>query len=239
MYKQRTKEVSNIPLIVLCGGRGTRLAPVLPDCPKILAPLGTETLLDILMKEWHRAGLHHIILSVGYLKEHIKEHVARKQYAVRFSEEKEPLGTGGALAHAIKLTNEKRLFVTNGDMLFTPDWEALYRFHRRTGKTASLYMARAYAGNGGTVITVNREGTITSWREKQAADQPEHIYLNAGAYCIEASIARFFPHRQQFSFEQDVLSHLVPHALSGLKTDAPFLDIGTPERYTLAKKERL
>ncbi len=229
----------DVPIIVLCGGLGTRLRDVLPDTPKILAPLGDKTLLDGIFSSLTKAGFTNIILSVGHLKEQIQRYVAKKRYPVRLSVEEKPLGTGGAVARALRLVRAPRFCALNGDMFFQPNWEELLRFHARAKSIASLFMTRWYAGNGGHVLMMGKEGRITAWREKNNEDKPDKIYINAGAYCMEAVIARAFPSTDTFSLERDVFPALIPDQLAGLKTKAPLIDIGTPERYAFAKRARL
>ena len=71
--------LGDIDVVILCGGRGERLSSVLPDRPKVLATIGEQTLLDILIDDITRFGFKRIILSVGYLKEQIIDHFKYEQ----------------------------------------------------------------------------------------------------------------------------------------------------------------
>ncbi|MBU4374406.1 MAG: NTP transferase domain-containing protein [Euryarchaeota archaeon] len=93
-----TADLKEIDVVILCGGLGTRLKPVVSDRPKVLAKIGEKTFLDILIDSLTKQGFKNIILCVGYLKGQIKNHFDRdKEYNIMFSEERETLGTGGAL----------------------------------------------------------------------------------------------------------------------------------------------
>lgn len=228
--------LAQIPIIVLCGGQGTRLRSVLPDRPKILAPMGEETLLDNIMRMLQKSGFAHIILSVGYLREHIKAHVRKKKYAVSFSEEETPLGTGGALKRVATLVDTDRFFAMNGDTLFCPDFRALYRFHIEKKSALTLMLTRRYQGGGGHVAVMDAHHRIAFLRPKTAEDSPR-CALNGGTYLIErATIERFPPH-ERFSLEDDAFPRLFSELpCYGLRTQYPFIDIGVPERYALAQK---
>ena len=134
--------LKNIPIIVLCGGQGTRLRSVVSDRPKVLAPLGTQTLLDSIIAMLRKAGFKKIILSVGYLKEQVKRYCEKRGYQVIFSEEDEPLGTGGAVKAALQHITSNLFFVMNGDTIFNPDFSELYQFHKEKKGFMSMLISR-------------------------------------------------------------------------------------------------
>lgn len=228
--------LAHIPIIVLCGGQGTRLRSVLPDRPKILAPIGEETLLDTIMRTLQKSGFTNIILSVGYLREHIKAHVRKKKYAVSFSEEDTPLGTGGAIKRAAALIDTDRFFAMNGDTLFRPDFNALYRFHTEKKSALTLMLTRRYQGSGGHVAVMDANNRISLLRPK-TADDSSQCALNGGTYLIERATVERFPSHERFSLEDDAFPRLFSELFCyGLKTHDPFIDIGVPERYALAQR---
>lgn len=231
-----SNELRQTPIIVLCGGLGTRLQNVLVGKPKILAPIGDKTLLDIIISMLSKAGFEQIILGVGYLREQIKKHTEQNNYRVIFSEEEEPLGTGGAIKAALHFVHSEQFFVINGDMIFSPDFSLLHRFHRAKNALMSLVITRGYVEDGGKVITVDENNRVTQWRDRMANDQLEKIYLNAGTYLMEKEVMRFFPEKKTFSLERDVFPTLFSETCYGCKTDGVFIDIGVPERYELVRK---
>lgn len=228
---------ARIPIIILCGGQGTRLRSVVSDRPKILAPFGTDTILDVIIAQLCRAGFEKIILSVGYLREQVREYCKKKNYCVTFSEEDAPLGTGGAIKRALKHIETKRFFVMNGDMCFQPDFLGLYRFHQRKRGVLSLFTTRGYRSDKGDVVVTNDNQRIIGWRKEDASDKPGLRALNAGTYLMECGIVEFFPTRKSFSLEREVFPALFSRAVCyAFPTDASFIDIGEPDRYALAQK---
>lgn len=100
-------EFSDLDIVILCGGFGKRLRPIISDKPKILAKIENRTFIDILIENTLQYGSKNFILCVGYLKEQIIRHRfdCIDNCNIKYSEEEEPLGTGGALKNAIYLTN--------------------------------------------------------------------------------------------------------------------------------------
>ncbi|TSC73243.1 MAG: nucleotidyl transferase [Parcubacteria group bacterium Gr01-1014_70] len=228
--------LQHTPIIVLCGGQGIRLRSMISDRPKVLAPLGEQTLLDNIIAMLHAAGFEKIILSVGYLKKQIKSHCWARGYQVVFSEEDEPLGTGGALKSAMKHIDTDVFFVMNGDMIFKPDFSRLLSLQRERNGVMSLFVTRGYQGDGGTVIKTDSANRIVHWRERKPEDKPEKLYLSAGTYFMKKGIARFFPNSKSFSLEKEVFPALFSEPCYGYRTDELLIDIGVPERYALAQK---
>lgn len=231
-----SSELSSIPIIVLCGGQGTRLRPAVCNRPKILAQLGAQTLLDLTMHMLRRVGFSRIILSVGYRREQIKAHCKIQGYAVEFSEERAPLGTGGALKAAAARLGAPCFCAMNGDMIFDPDFHALYRFHRSQNSMLSIALTRPYGGNGGSIVELDAFQRIVAWREKTelGIHRRTALLMNAGVYIFEKKLLNYFPKKQSFSLEREVFPFLFTQLCYGFVAGTECLDIGTPERYAHA-----
>ncbi|TSC84144.1 MAG: nucleotidyl transferase [Parcubacteria group bacterium Gr01-1014_17] len=232
-----SNELRNIPIIVLCGGLGTRLRSVFVDLPKILASMGDKTLLDMIMTMLTKAGFEKIILSVGYLKEQVKAHCEERGYRVVFSEEDEPLGTGGAVKRALHFTNgAERFFIMNGDMVFSPDFNALCAFHNEKEGILSMALTKSYRGDSGNIVEMDETQRVTGWRKKTDADANGTFHLNAGIYIVNRKIAKLFPDKSAFSLEDEFFPTLFRRHCYGFRTDEILIDIGVPERYRIARK---
>lgn len=222
-----------IDVVILCGGLGTRLRPVISNRPKVLAKIGERTFLDILINDLTLFGFRNIILCVGYLKDQIKNHFnCNKDYNILFSEEEEPLGTGGALKKAKSLIKTSPFMVMNGDSICKINFHDFYDFH--TSKKASLSMALARAKTAqdfGSVILddLNR---ITSFKEKVASK--DECLINAGIYLMQKNVFSLMPDEDNFSLEYDFFPKLIEDKCFGFIIDSELLDIGTPDRYEKA-----
>lgn len=228
--KSATRKKEAAPdVIVLCGGLGMRLREVVSDRPKVLAEVGGQPFLSLLLDEVRAQGFPRIILCVGY-----GGHLVRKQFRtvvppLIFSEETEPLGTGGAVKKALPLVRSEDFLVLNGDTFCPLPLPRFLAFHRARRATISLALSRSTRSDGGVVV-LDAEGRVTDFKEKagSAADS----FLNAGVYIARKEVAAFFPPASAFSLEHDVFPSVArSFSCFGFVTDREALDIGTPERY--------
>lgn len=108
----------NITAAVLCGGQGTRLRPVIGDLPKCLAPVAGKPFLEYILEHLKEQGIVKVVLCVGYGAEQVEDRFGGGEYEglyIRYSREIEPLGSGGALRHALPLLDSDPVLVLNGD----------------------------------------------------------------------------------------------------------------------------
>lgn len=228
------------PLIILCGGLGTRLRPAVKDMPKVLAPVGNTPFLGRLLEHLKNQGARDIILSTGYGAEQVREYAEdgdQWSIRIRYAREPEPLGTAGALRFAAGEAGLRDAFLAiNGDTFFSGQLKRLVDFHRDHKAKAAVALVRVEnARRYGTVRFDAESGVIEAFLEKSAASGS--AWINAGAYVLEPSILKSVPTDSATSLEKDVFPHLVAEELFGCTfPDATFLDIGTPEDYARAEE---
>jgi NDP-sugar pyrophosphorylase family protein len=222
--------------LILAGGLGTRLASVLADRPKVLAPVGDRPFLDILVDELAARGLRRFVLLLGCRHQQVLDHLAarRGQWPAgvdfEISVEPEPLGTGGALKLAERFC-ERRFFLVNGDTYFDLEVPALVEAHERSGALLTVAAAEiAEAGRYGRLET-SAEGRIRRFREKDVAAGPGLI--NAGVYLVEPSLLGHLPAGRAVSLECEVFPALLAggQAIAVSPQKGAFFDIGTPSSY--------
>jgi NDP-sugar pyrophosphorylase family protein len=200
--------------VILCGGMGTRLQPVIPDRPKGLATIRGRPFLDILVDDLLAQGIRRFVLCVGHLKEQIIEHFGGRDDAdFLFSVENAPLGTGGAIRNALHLIRSDPFLALNGDSFCRVDYAALLRFHRE--KAAMLTVVAA-------PVRDRKDGGNS---------------INAGIYVIPRKTADAWRFEDPFSLEREVIPPLVAgRRCYGFAVDSEVIDIGTPERYSKAQR---
>ena len=222
---------------VLAGGLGTRLKERFGDLPKALAPLGGRPFL-LRQIEWLRAaGLSEVVVCAGHGAERLRDAIGEGEalgLAVRWSVELEPLGTGGALRHALRFVEGPSL-VANGDTLPECDpwdlererWE-----HGAVGAVALFEVAEAEARGR---VESNGAGRILRFVEKD----PSHrgaAWVNGGLYAFAPELWKRLPEGPS-SLERDVLPPLAAAGrLQGWKSPGSFFDIGTPEEWERAER---
>ena len=228
---------SDCDAMILCGGLGTRLRPVIGGAQKVLAPVLDTPFLGILADNLITAGFRHFIFCTGYQKDAVRSFIQERfsglpDISYEFSEEDEPLGTGGAVKKAFSLVRGVRALVANGDTFVRLDFPAFFERHTVTGAVLTIALAQSEREDGGTV-SLDSEARLVAFREKQSPLPSS--YINAGVYIMEKGIERFFPDAEKFSLEEDVFPLAARAGVSGgVVTNGAMLDIGTPERYQSA-----
>jgi len=218
--------------IILAGGKGTRLSPVVNDIPKPLAPISDKPFLDYLLEWLALQKIDKVILSIGYKGALIQNRYKSKfgTVVIEYCNEDTPLGTGGAIKKALQFCNAENVFVMNGDTFFDVDPAAMHNHHIKT--SADITIAVKDMENFdryGTVITCN--GVVTSFQEKKFTKKG---LINGGVYIIRRGIFYGFDMPDVFSFENDFLCK--PELkIFAIPFDGKFVDIGVPQDYELAQ----
>lgn len=222
-----------IDAIILAGGRGTRLASVVSDVPKPLAPIAGRPFLDHLIDRLAASGtVDRLILTLGHLADRAITHFERHppKLPVEILVETTALGTGGALVSALPMLRGETFLVLNGDTMLALDHADLLAAHRATRAQATLALVEmADASRFGTVSL--DEDRITGFIEKQ----PGSGWINGGVYVFERTAFDAVPPGPA-SLERDLLPALIERGrTAGFRTRAPFIDIGLPETYAEAE----
>jgi NDP-sugar pyrophosphorylase family protein len=223
----------DIDTVILCGGQGTRLRPVVSDKPKVLASFGKSTFLEILIDSLKKNGFGRFVLCIGYMKDQIKNHFKhRDDISIFFSEEDEPLGTGGALKKAGHLIKGETFIVMNGDSFCNIDYPEFYRFHKNKKALLSIALVRMKETQDFGSVIMNDSNEITSFKEKVTDENS--CLVNAGVYLMQKEIFSCMPDKNHFSLENDFFPNMTGGQSVGFITNSELIDIGTPERYKKA-----
>ncbi len=227
-----------IDVFILCGGLGKRLRAINPNVPKPMVKIGNRPFLDIIIDHMANFGFRRFILSLGYRGEFIKNHYSKKPaegLKIIFSQEKHPLGTGGAVKKAKKLISSKHFFVLNGDSFCQFKPQDFLSFHRHKKAIATILLKRlACDVKDYGEVRVDRLSRIISFQEKN--DNAKKCLINSGVYLFDKKIFGLMPHQDSFSLEHDLFPNVIGEGLFGYMCPGYFIDIGTPKRYFKAKK---
>jgi NDP-sugar pyrophosphorylase family protein len=228
-----TTDVSTIDVLILCGGLGTRLQPVSGGGQKILVELAEKPFIDILIESLLPFGFKRFILCVGYERDRVKEHFLGRNFEVLFSEENEPLGTGGAVKNAMPYIASSPFLVLNGDSFCRIDYGQFFKFHRQKGGLLSMVLAEPLPEIDYGIIDIDGNSRITSFQEK--AEGLKVDYINAGIYLLTREVFQLMPQTAKFSLEYDFFPEVITCGCYGFVVEEEVIDIGTPERYYRAK----
>lgn len=224
-----------IEVIVLAGGKGTRLQGVVPDVPKPMAPVNGKPFLEYILKYLKRNGVSKVVLSVGYKWEIIQEYFGDDYDGIDlvYSVENEPLGTGGAIKQALSLIEGEQALIINGDTFFdVPLIELCENVSSDTSLVLSLKEMHDFDRYG--CVEIDDDNRVMAFKEKEFRN---HGLINGGIYRIDKDLFDDYDLPQVFSFEefmQDMYDRLNPSALI---FDSYFIDIGIPEDYARVQLE--
>ncbi len=170
--------------IILAGGRGKRLRPITDYVPKPLVPLNNIPIIEWQISYLKKFGVKEITICTGYKTEMIQNFLAVKNnlgVKIKFSVEKIPLGTGGAIKQAGLSIKDKSFFVLNGDTITNID---LGKLIKKQNSIASIELKTKFG-------VVEIEGDkITQFKEKK---EIPNVWMNAGVYHLQKEILQDLP----------------------------------------------
>ena len=222
--------------VILAGGFGTRLAHVVSDVPKPMAPIAGKPFLDYQIELLRANGFDNFILLTGYKAEVIENYYA--DYAdIRCLKENTPLGTGGAVINAYPFL-EDEFFIVNGDTFFDIDFDIMRKFAENKDAVIALRYAKNISRYG--LVDINSDFLIENFIEKgKLPSNRIDGYINGGIYYLKKELLseyhkNFNP--RSISLENEIFPCLVEQEkLYGLPMGGAFIDIGIPEDYYKAQ----
>jgi len=169
--------------IILAGGRGKRLKPVTDYVPKPLVPIKNIPIIEWQIKYLKKFGIKEVIICTGYKADMIESYLNMKKLGIKikFSIEKSPLGTGGAIKKAGKMINEKSFFVINGDTITNID---LRKLTSKKNSIAAIELRTKYG-----ILEVESDKIINFKEKKEIPD----TWMNAGIYHLQKEIIKKLP----------------------------------------------
>ena len=230
------QRIADITAIILAGGLGTRLRPVFSDRPKVLAEILGRPFLTYLLDQLSGAGFQHVILCTGYMGDKVQE-VYGDTYQflhLLYSQEDEPLDTGGALRLALPLLKSDPVLVLNGDSYIHADLHSYVNWFFQKARSASLLLTNVSDTGRYGMVKLGKDESIIAFEEKGLANGAG--WINAGVYLLRKSVLRLIPPGEPFSLEREFFSSLVGKGLFGYQCKGSFIDIGTPKSYAAAEK---
>ncbi|MCF0131351.1 MAG: CBS domain-containing protein [Pseudobutyrivibrio sp.] len=181
----REKGQLNIPVVMMAGGKGTRLYPYTKILPKPLIPVGEQPIAEIIMDKFHESGVDDFYLIVNHKKNMIKAYFneTSKEYSIKYADEDVPLGTGGGL----KLLSGKiktPFILTNCDILIEEDFEKIYKHHAESKNKVTMVASLRNFQVAYGVVEIGEHGEIEAMKEK-----PEFsFFTNTGSYIVEPEV---------------------------------------------------
>ena len=188
--KRDTETLSRVPVVVMAGGKGTRLYPYTKILPKPLIPIGDIPIMERIIDKFLDYGVTDFYATVNYKKGMIKSYFAdlATDYTVQYVEEDKPLGTAGSLC-LIEDKFDKPFIVTNCDILIHADYADIYKYHKESGNALTIVSALKNIVVPYGVIHSKENGTVISMEEKPKLS----YFVNTGMYVLNPDLIEKIP----------------------------------------------
>ena len=218
--------------MILVGGKGTRLLSVVSDRPKPMAQVAGRPFVEWLLEMLREQGVRRAVLCTGHLADLVEAHFGDGScwdMELRYSRDPFPLGTGGAVRHALDQIEGERFFVLNGDSYCRCNLEGLTDTHIRHRAKATLWLVRKDDCRRFGSVRIDDSGAVQSFAEKASVSGPG--FINAGVYLIEREAAAAIDPGRSVSLETELFPGLIGRGLFAVAGQDAFIDIGTPDSY--------
>ena len=220
--------------VIQSGGKGMRLRPYTTVLPKPLMPVGSRPVLELLLKWLRRNGIYEVYVTTGYLGHLIQSFCGDgRQWDLRinYTEEREPLGTMGALS-LLREELDTTFLVLNGDLLTDLSLRAFASCHRKSGQALTIATTEKNIRMDFGVIE-SSDGVVTQFREKPHL---RHL-VSMGIYCMEPEMLDHIPSGVPFGFDDLMFRMLdLGHPVGTFLHSGFWLDIGRPEDFQKAQE---
>ena len=223
-------------VVILAGGFGKRLQSVTGGSQKVLAKIGDQPFLEILIDYIASQGGRRFILCVGHGSDEVEAHFKNKYHdrEMVFSREESPLGTGGAIKQGSQHVKTNQFLAMNGDCFCVIDYNRFIAFYQKHKAHAALAVTLMPDARDYGTIEISLEDTIEAFKEKQP--ETRAAFINTGTYCFHREVFSLVETPPKFSIEYDFFPHLVGQGFYAFEVENRFIDIGTPERYSWAQE---
>lgn len=185
----------DLPVVIMAGGKGTRLKPITNVIPKPLVPIGDKTILEVIMDQFEGIGCHKFYMSVNYKADMMKYYLSQldHQYDIEFFMEDKPLGTIGSVS-LLKGKINTAFFVSNCDSINEQDYRDVWDYHVQNHNDMTIVtMVKSFKIPYG-VIETGEDGLMTALKEK-----PEQTYqVNTGVYILNPELIDEIPEGEFF-----------------------------------------
>ena len=219
-------------IVVLAGGKGTRLRRFFPGIPKILVEIKGKSILDRQIENLTSRGFEGIFLSLGYLSEKVIEYLQNRGLVdkVSYYVEKTPMGTGGAIPHIYREYGLKEpFFVLNGDTLLEIDYREVLKFHCQKNSDITVVVKKEKGLKDIGSVELDEDSRVLSFEEKVGN---KSSFINAGCYCFTFGRVKELFNKDYLSIECDIIPLAVKSGkrVYGFEITKGFYDFGTIEK---------
>lgn len=224
--------MKDVRVVVLAGGKGTRLRPYTTVFPKPLMPIGDMPILEVVLRQLKCYGFEKITISVNHLADLIQTFFGNGSglgLDISYCIEDKPLGTAGSISLVKDITDT--FLVMNGDLLTTIDYNAMVRKHIESSATATIGIFPREVKIDFGVLDISDSGELIAYKEK-----PKYEYLvSMGVNVFNKSVLQFIPKGKYLNMPTLMMNlKKAGKKILTFRSDCEWLDIGRPDDYEQA-----
>ena len=194
--KRKAREKLDAEVVIMAGGKGTRLDPFTKILPKPLIPIGEKSILEIIIEKFTDYYADHFYVSVNHKAKIIKSYFEELNpgYKISYLHEDKPLGTIGALKQ-LEGKVEKEIILTNCDIIIEADYNDLLKHHKEHGNDITIVASLKHYNIPYGICETENGGTLINIKEK-----PEYDFLvNTGMYVINTDVLKLIPNNEFYN----------------------------------------
>lgn len=188
-----------IPVVIMAGGKGTRLDPFTKVLPKPLIPIGDKPIIEIIIDRFYEFGIRDFYITLNHKGRMIKAYFEdlKPKYKISYIVEEKPLGTAGGLKYmAGKFANN--IFVSNSDIIIEEDYSEILKFHNKMKNDITLVASVKHYNIPYGICDIENGGKLLGIREK-----PDFSFLvNTGMYILNSKIIEIIPSNELYHMTQ-------------------------------------
>lgn len=192
---RKSKNIINAEVVIMAGGKGTRLDPFTRILPKPLIPIGDKTILEIIIERFTDYGLSHFFISVNHKAKIIKSYFEEinPNYKISYLHEEKPLGTVGALKQ-LEGFSEREILLTNCDIIIKADYADLLKHHKEHKNDITIVASLKHYNIPYGICEIENGGKLLNIKEKPEYD----LLVNTGMYVLNPNVLRLIPQDEFF-----------------------------------------
>jgi mannose-1-phosphate guanylyltransferase/phosphomannomutase len=226
-------------VVIMAGGKGTRLMPLTHTRPKPMCMIGDKPILQHTIENLKKQGFEEFILTLNYRKDEVRDYFkdgSEFGVEIKYSIENEPLGTAGGVKLVQKNVDET-FAVVSGDLFTNWDLKKQLDFHKMKKGLVTMGMLSVEDPTHFGVILTDKAGKITKFLEKpKTREEAFSDTINAGIYVLEPEVLDYVPDKEPYDFSKNLFPELLSKQkkLYGFKEEKLWIDIGLPGNYLKA-----
>lgn len=227
-------DLQNIPVVIMAGGKGTRLAPFTDILPKPLIPINGKSIIEIIIDEFRKFKINSFFLTLNYKGKLIEAYLdsVTKDYNTEFVWEGDFLGTAGSVKLIEPGKLKENFIVSNCDIIVKADYSAVIEFHTKSKALITVVSSIQHHKVPYGVIEFKDGGKIIGIKEK-----PEFSFtINTGVYILNKKCLNFIPDKQYFNMT-DLIYRLIEEGKNVVTypvNENEYVDIGQWDEYRLS-----